>query len=69
MNKIDWNKRIRNKWFWIPMLSALGIFGKSLGLFILPDDYEQQVMTLLTALVALGILVDPTTPGLEDSEE
>lgn len=64
--KIDWNVRLRNKWFWIPMLSAIGLIGQSLGLFVIPDGYDEKVNVVLTGLVALGVLVDPTTTGFGD---
>ena len=62
-------KRAKNKWFWMAILSALGMLSQALGLIDLPDNWEEILTTTLTALVGLGIFSDPTTPGLLDPEE
>lgn len=62
--KLD--NRIRQKWFWLPILSLVFYMLKANGAIEVPDDYDRFIDLLLTSLVGLGILVDPTTPGMGD---
>lgn len=71
--KINWTARLKNPVFWstvIPALTAfiycvLGAFG------ITPALTESMVLNvaaaIITALTTLGVLVDPTTAGVNDS--
>jgi phi LC3 family holin len=71
--KINWKIRIKNPIFWTTVIPAavsflycvLGAFG------IVPALTENMVLNLasaaITALTVVGVLVDPTTKGLNDS--
>ncbi len=72
--KINWLVRFRNK-TWITMFLSLVIgfvFNILKLLDIAPAVTENQVMNIvsqaLTLLGLLGVIVDPTTAGIEDSD-
>lgn len=72
--KINWKVRIRNK-TWLASLMALVVtfvYNLLAMLEIAPAVTEDWVMgiisTVLTLLTALGVLIDPTTQGVQDSE-
>ncbi len=71
--KINWKVRIKNPVFWTTIIPAVtGMVYTVLGaLGIVPALTENMVLNIMTvvitALTALGVLVDPTTAGLSDS--
>lgn len=71
--KVNWKVRFKNK-TWLTMFISLivGFIFNMLKLFdILPAFTENQVMNIvsqvLTFLGLFGVIVDPTTAGLDDS--
>ena len=72
--KINWVVRFKNKAFVISFVTVLVTFVyQLLGLFgVTPGLSENTVMnlftTLINALAMLGVLVDPTTEGIKDSD-
>lgn len=74
MKKINWKVRFKNK-TWLAMFVSL-IIGFGFNLLKLFDIYppitENQVLNIvnqfLTFLGLIGVLVDPTTAGIEDSD-
>lgn len=56
----DWS-RLKNYGLWVSILSAIPLILKSFGVNIIPDDYNTVITTILSILVALGILNNPTT--------
>ena len=72
--KINWKVRFKNKIWLGSFLSLIVSFAYSmLGLFdICPDVTRNNVIEILnqilTFLGLIGVLVDPTTAGLGDSE-
>lgn len=74
---INWTVRIKNKNFWIALVPAVllliqavaAIFGFTLDL----GDIGERILTAVNALFAvlaiLGIVTDPTTSGVGDSEQ
>lgn len=56
----DWS-RLKNYGLWVSILSAIPLVLKSFGVNIIPDDYNTVITTVLSILVALGILNNPTT--------
>lgn len=72
--KINWNQRFKNKAWLLAFITAFIAFAYQIcGLFgIVPKFEESQIMELvkiiLTMLVGLGIIVDPTTAGIKDSD-
>ena len=76
MKSINWEVRFKNKQFWLTLIPAVllliqavaGVFGFVLDLSVLGDKLLVVVNTLFTVLVILGVVVDPTTRGIKDSE-
>ena len=71
--KINWKVRFKNK-VWLSMFLSLivGFVFNMLKLFdVVPVFTENMVLNILnqvlTFLGLIGVLVDPTTAGLEDS--
>lgn len=66
--QINWSVRARNKAFWIALSSATVLLTQQLGLDFLPDNIMEIINTVLLIGTILGIVVDPTTDGLSDSQ-
>ena len=72
--KLNWKVRRRNKTWLASLLAMVVTFVYNLlaMLEIAPAVTEDWVMgiisTVLTLLTALGVLIDPTTQGVQDSE-
>ncbi len=73
--KINWTVRFKNKNFWLAMIPALilvvqtvaALFGFSLELGDLGDKLLAIVNAVFTLMAILGIVTDPTTEGVGDS--
>ena len=74
--KINWTVRLKNKNFWITIIPAflllvqmvLQVFGVNLDL----GDIGNKLLVVDAAFVVmsiLGIVTDPTTAGISDSEQ
>ena len=76
MKNINWEVRLKNKQFWLALIPAVlllvqavaAVFGFALDLSVLGDKLLVVVNTLFTVLVILGVVVDPTTKGIKDSD-
>lgn len=66
MLSIDLKARLKNKSFWVAMVSAIAILAQQLGLNIIPANYTEIVNTVLIILTMLGIVVDTSTTGISD---
>ena len=74
--KINWKVRAKNKVFWLSLIpAALLLMSQVLALFGVTFDYSQLaeqlkdiVTTVFVILALLGIVVDPTTDGVSDSD-
>lgn len=72
--KINWKVRIRNKaWLAAAIALVVSFAYDLLAMFdVVPAVSEDWVMsltqTVLTALAMLGVVIDPTTHGISDSE-
>lgn len=74
---INWKIRIKNKNFWIAMIPAIllliqqiaGIFGISIDLGDLGDKLLAIINTIFVILALVGVVSDPTTTGISDSEQ
>lgn len=60
--------RLRNKAFWVYITSAIVTIAQLLGVKIFPDNMADVVNVILGVLVALGVVIDNSTPGLADKE-
>lgn len=65
---INWKTRLTHKTFWISLASALILLSQQLGLDIFPSNAMEVVNTVLCMLTLMGVIVDPTTTGISDSE-
>ena len=74
--KINWLVRIKNRNFWITLIPALlllvqvvaAVFGFTLDLGDLGNKLLAVVNAAFGVLAILGIVTDPTTKGVSDSE-
>ena len=74
--QFNWKVRIRNKLFWLALIPAVLILVETVcrlfGVAVETGDLKEQLLNLVNAVFAvlavLGIVVDPTTEGLSDSD-
>lgn len=74
---INWTVRIKNKTFWITLIPAVlllvqvvaAVFGIGLDLSDLGNKLLAVVNALFAVLAILGVVTDPTTAGVKDSEQ
>lgn len=72
---INWTVRIKNKAFWLALIPAVllliqaaaGLLGYNLDLGDIGDKLIQVVEAAFLVLGIVGIVNDPTTSGLSDS--
>lgn len=64
--KINWKVRLRSKKFLLALAALGGLIATEYG--IDAGSYETYVQATLLVLVTGGIVIDPTTPKLSDSE-
>lgn len=75
--QINWLVRLKNKAFWVAIIPALlllvqtvaAIFGLTLDLGEIGDKLLAVVNAVFAVLAILGVVVDPTTEGVSDSEQ
>lgn len=73
--KINLLVRIKNKAFWLAVIPAVALvaqavaalFGYTIDLTTLVGKLQAVVNAVFALLVILGIVVDPTTNGIQDS--
>lgn len=71
----DWKERVKNKAFWVAIIPAVllviqavaAVFGYALDFGELGNKLLEVVNAVFAVLVILGIVVDPSTPGIGDS--
>ena len=66
--KLDIKARLRNKYFWVSMLSLAVLLLDQLGIR-LPIDINEIGGTILSMAVLLGIIVDNGSEGFSDKDE
>jgi phi LC3 family holin len=59
-------KRLKNSVFITAILSGILLILKGFGIVDFTEDIDKVVSMIVTAGIALGVWVDPTTPGLKD---
>ena len=77
MSKINWLVRIKNKAFWVAIIPAVllliqvvaNVFGYTIDLGDLGNKLLSVVNAVFALLTILGIVVDPTTNGVNDSSQ
>lgn len=65
---INLKLRLQNKTTLVALISAAFLMLQQLGLHI-PSNIQEGVNTFVGILVILGIVTDPTTKGIGDSEQ
>lgn len=74
--KINWTVRLKNKAFWVAIIPALllviqtvaALFGFTLDLGDLGNKLLAVVNAVFAVLVIVGVVTDPTTEGVSDSD-
>lgn len=74
---INWKVRIKNKAFWLALIPAVLLlvqvcaapFGYEWDFGVLNAQLAAIVNALFAVLAILGIVADPTTKGMGDSEQ
>ena len=74
---INWKVRLKNKNFWMTLIPAVlmlvqvvaAVFGFSLDLGDLGNKLLAVVNAVFAVLAILGIVTDPTTAGISDSDQ
>lgn len=65
---INFKLRLQNKATLVALISAIFLMLQQFGLGI-PHNIQEGVNTFVVILVILGIVTDPTTKGIGDSEQ
>lgn len=73
---INWKVRINNKLFWIAIIPAMimlvqsvaNVFGFTIELNMIESNLLDVVESVFMVLGIIGIVADPTTAGIGDSE-
>jgi len=74
--KINWKVRINNKFFWMAFIPAVlvlikavsNLFGFSIELVNIESNLIEVVEAVFLVLTIVGVVADPTTAGIGDSE-
>ena len=74
---INWTVRLKNKQFWLSLIPAVlllvqviaAVFGFELDLGDIGNTLLDVVNALFAVLAILGIVTDPTTAGVGDSQQ
>ena len=74
--KINWKVRIKNKTFWFLFIPAMivliksiaNLFGFTIDLINIESNLLDVVESVFMILGIVGIITDPTTSGIGDSE-
>lgn len=73
--KINWKVRFKNKtWLVTFLITVLAFVYQILGMFdivppITQDMATQLVTIVINMLVAVGVVIDPTTASISDSQQ
>ena len=75
MMKINWKVRVKNKMFWLSVVPAVLLlvqaiaapFGYKFDFGVLNQQLANIINAVFVVLSILGIVVDPTTHGVNDS--
>lgn len=72
---INWKVRFRKKSFWVSTIALLAVLANQVaGIFgyditVVSEQLTDVASTILMILLGIGIIVDPTTKGIGDSEQ
>ena len=73
--KLNWKVRIKNKAFWLAVIPAIALvvqsvaalFGYTIDMTSIVGKLKVVVNAVFALLVIIGVVVDPTTDGIGDS--
>ncbi|WP_171333595.1 phage holin [Enterococcus cecorum] len=73
--KINWKVRVKNKMFWLSVVPAVLLlvqaiaapFGYKFDFGVLNQQLADIINAAFVVLTILGVVVDPTTHGVNDS--
>lgn len=73
--KINWTVRLKNKAFWMTVIPAIFVLintvatalGFDIDLSVTENTILQVVNVIFVVLTAIGVVIDPTTVGINDS--
>ena len=76
MAKINWKVRLKNKTFWLAIVPALllviqtvaSLFGYAWDFVVLNQQIAAVINAVFAVLAILGVVTDPTTAGVTDSD-
>ena len=74
--KINWTVRMKNKVFWLAFIPAMlmlvkavaNVFGFNINLIDIESNLIDVIESLFLVLSIVGVVADPTTEGVGDSE-
>ena len=74
--KINWKVRLKNKAFWLAIVPALllviqtvaSLFGYAWDFVVLNQQIAAVINAVFAVLAILGVVTDPTTAGMTDSD-
>ena len=74
---INWKVRIKNKTFWLAIIPAAilliqavaAVFGFTVDFSEMGNKLIEVVEALFVVLAIIGVVTDPTTAGISDSEQ
>ncbi len=77
MKNINWIVRIKNKTFWLAIIPAAilliqavaAVFGFTVDFSDMGNKLIEVVEALFVVLAIIGVVADPTTSGIRDSEQ
>ena len=75
--KINWKVRAKNKVFWMALIPALlmlaktvaNLFGCTIELIEVESNLLAVIESVFMVLGIMGVVADPTTSGIGDSEQ
>lgn len=75
--KLNWTVRLKNKTFWLTIVPAIAlaiqaivaILGIEINIGTTVDKLLTVINTVFSVLVIAGVVADPTTTGINDSNQ
>lgn len=73
--KINWKVRLQHKQFWVSLIALLLVLANQIaGIFmfditLISEQITGISETILMILALMGIIIDPTTTGVNDSNK
>ena len=62
--KINWSKIIQNRFFWVASFAFIAMTGQTFGLYHVPEGWDVWVNSVITLLIAAGIITNFETPKI-----